>query len=132
MHEDGDDVARVRDAYERLIAAFAAADTDAYFGCFHEDATFIFPGEAFVGSLAAYRSVWAGWEQEGVRFEDVAIDDVQIRVFGTTAIVTHRIDTMVTAAGASTVDRERETLVFSEIGGRWLGVHEHLSTAPDA
>lgn len=120
-------VARVREAYERLMTAFANADTETYFGCFHEDATFFFPDEPLVGSLEAYRSLWSTWEAEGVRFVDVVTEDVRIQVVGATAVVTHRIDTTVSTPDSTSVDHERETLVFSEIDGRWLGVHEHLS-----
>lgn len=120
-------ISQVREAYDRLMSAFASADTDRYFDCFHEDASFVFPGEAVLDSRAAYRSTWSVWQREGLRFTDVVADDVRVRVIGTTAVVTHRIETTVVADGKASVDRERETIVFSNVGGRWLAVHEHLS-----
>jgi uncharacterized protein (TIGR02246 family) len=118
---------QVREAYDRLMSAFASADTTKYFDCFHEDASFVFPGEAVLDSRAAYRSTWSRWHREGLRFTDVVGDDVRVRVMGATAVVTHRIETTVVADGKVSVDRERETIVFSNVGGRWLAVHEHLS-----
>ena len=109
------------------MSAFASADTDRYFDCFHEDASFVFPGEPVLDSRDSYRSTWSRWHQEGLRFTDVVADDVRIRVMGAMAVVTHRIETTVVADGKTSVDRERETIVFSNIGGRWLAVHEHLS-----
>lgn len=58
-------------------------------------------------SRAAYRSTWSRWQEEGVRFEDVIADDIGIRVIGSTAIVTHSIQTTVVAEGSSSVERER-------------------------
>jgi uncharacterized protein (TIGR02246 family) len=120
-------VSQVRAAYDRLMSAFARGDTNEYFDRFHEDASLVFPGEAVLDSRAAYRSTWSRWQREGLRFTDVVADDVRVRVIGATAVVTHRIETTVVADGKASVDRERETIVFSEVGGRWLVVHEHLS-----
>lgn len=129
MWNEGDTAAisPVREAYDRLMKAFASADTDAYFDCFHADASFVFPGESVLDSRDAYRAAWLQWQREGVRFTDVVADDVRVRVIGTTAVVTHRIQTTVEQDGETNVDRERETIVFSNVGGRWLAVHEHLS-----
>jgi uncharacterized protein (TIGR02246 family) len=129
MTDEGCNVASlvVRKAYDRLMSAFVGGDTDAYFDCFHDDASFIFPGEPSLESLAEYRSAWARWEQEGLRFTDVVADDVRIRVTGDTAVVTHRMQTTTIAGETTTVERERETIVFSKQGDRWLAVHEHMS-----
>ncbi|HET7928388.1 MAG TPA: SgcJ/EcaC family oxidoreductase [Actinomycetota bacterium] len=127
---DGGDAAlisSVREAYDRLMRAFASADTDEYFDVFHPGASFVFPGESVLDSRDAYRAAWLQWQREGVRFTDVVADDVRVRVIGGTALVTHRIRTTVEAQGQTIVDRERETIVFSNVGGRWLAVHEHLS-----
>ncbi len=120
-------VSQVRDAYGRLMDAFREGNTDAYFGCFHEEASFIFPGEALLEPRSAYRAVWSGWQQEGVRFTDVVADDIRVRVFGETAVVTHHLRTTVAVGEHETVDRERESIVFAHVGDRWLAVHEHLS-----
>lgn len=129
MSEEADTaaIAEVREAYERLLSAFERSDTEEYFDCFHEEASFVFPGEPVMNSRATYRSTWLRWEREGLRFTDVVTDHVVIRVIGATALVTHRIRTTVVTGRESSVDRERETIVFSHIGGRWLAVHEHLS-----
>ena len=119
----------VREAYERLMDAFALGVTDEYFACFHEDASFLFPTEPLLEPRTAYRSAWLRWVDEGIRFTDVVTDDVRVRVFGDTAVVTHRIATTVDDGGKVTVDRERESIIFARTAGRWLAVHEHLSPA---
>jgi uncharacterized protein (TIGR02246 family) len=122
-------IREVRQAYEKLMNAFISADSNEYFECFHEDASFLFPGEPLLEPRSAYRSAWSRWQSDGVRFTDVVADDVRVHVFGDTAIVTHRIDTTVEDGGAATIDRERESLIFARTAGRWLVVHEHLSPA---
>ena len=133
MGDQGDAavIATVRAAYDRLMRAFASADADEYFDCFDADASFVFPGESVLDSREAYRASWLRWQREGVRFTDVVANDVRVRVIGGTAVVTHRVQTTVESQGETSVDRERETLVFSNVDGRWLAVHEHLS-ADDA
>jgi len=122
-----DAIAQVREAYDRLMSAFASGSTDEYFACFHEDASFLFPGEVLLEPRSAYQEAWSRWEQEGVRFWDVVADDIRVRVLGDTAVVTHRVRTGVVDDSDASVHRERETIVFSRMGGRWLAVHEHLS-----
>lgn len=118
----------VREAYEQLMNAFASGDSDEYFACFHQDASFLFPGEPLLEPRSTYRSAWSRWRSEGIRFTDVVADDVRVRVFGDTAVVTHRIATTVNASGRATIDRERESIIFARTAGRWLAVHEHLSS----
>jgi ketosteroid isomerase-like protein len=123
----------VRQAAARLVAAFGGGDLDAYFGCFAEDATFLFHTTGrLLASTADYRREWARWaDEDGFRVLDCATGDTVVQVLGDTAVLTHRVRTTVsTTAGVSVLD-ERETIVFHrhEDGG-WLAVHEHLSPAP--
>lgn len=120
-------VSQVREAYGRLMSAFSSGSTDEYFECFHEDASFIFPREALLEPRSAYHAAWSQWQREGVRFTDVVADDIRVRVFGETAVVTHRLRTTVAVQEHETIDRERESIVFTHVGARWLAVHEHLS-----
>lgn len=120
----------VRQAYEQLMNSFSSGDSDEYFACFHQDASFVFPDEPLLEPRSTYRSAWSRWQREGVRFTDVVADDVRVRVFGDTAVVTHRIATTVNVRGKTTVDRERESIIFARLAGRWLAVHEHLSPEP--
>jgi ketosteroid isomerase-like protein len=122
-----DALAQVREAHDHLMNAFVAGTSDEYFDCFHEEASFVFAGEALLQPRSAYRSTWDRWQREGVRFTDAAAYDIRVRVVGDTAVVTHRLRTTVIADGIESVDRERESIVFSRVGGRWLALHEHLS-----
>ena len=123
-------IREVQEAYEQLMNSFASGDSDEYFACFHQDASFVFPDEPLLEPRSTYRSAWSRWRSEGVLFTDVVADDVRVRVFGDTAVVTHRIATTVNVRGKTTVDRERESIIFARMAGRWLAVHEHLSPEP--
>lgn len=120
-------------AADRLVAAFAATDTDAYFGCFAPEATFVFyPEPARLGDRAEYEQLWASWLEGGWRVETCTSSDRLVQVYGDTAIFTHTVDTVVSVEGEHTATRERETIVFVQDGDRLLAVHEHLSSAPDS
>jgi ketosteroid isomerase-like protein len=65
MANESDTVSPIREAYDRLMRAFAGADTDEYFDCFHTDASFVFPGEPVMDSRDAYRTAWLQWPADG-------------------------------------------------------------------
>lgn len=119
-------------AARKLVEAFAAHDTAAYFGSFAADATFVFHTAARpLRSRADYEQLWYGWEQAGFRVLSCESSDQHVQVLGDVAVFTHRVRTVVLSGGAEQTSHERETIVFrSEDDGRWLAVHEHLSGAP--
>ncbi|SEL61991.1 Ketosteroid isomerase homolog [Blastococcus sp. DSM 46786] len=123
----------VREAAAELVAAFGRGDLEAYFGCFAEDATFLFHTTGrLLTSTAEYRREWARWvAEDGFRVLDCATDDTAVQVLGDTAVLTHRVRTTVSTTAGTAVLHERETIVFSRDGDRWLAVHEHLSPAPN-
>lgn len=126
--------AEVRSAAEELVAAFGRGDLDAYFGCFADDATFLFhTTDRLLASTEEYRREWARWSAEDAfAVLDCVTQDGVVQVFGDTAVLTHRVRTTVATREGESVLRERETIVFAKREGRWLGVHEHLSPDPSA
>ncbi|HEY5820847.1 MAG TPA: aldehyde dehydrogenase family protein [Propionibacteriaceae bacterium] len=123
--------ARVLAAADRLIAAFAATDTAAYFDSFAPDATFVFhPETARFDDRAAYEQAWAGWLADGWRVRSCDSTERLVQSYGTTAIFSHRVHTVTAVGDVETVTDERETIVFALLGGRLVAVHEHLSTVP--
>lgn len=124
----------VQDAADRLMAAFAASDTESYFASFAPDATFIFHPEAeSPSSRSAYRSLWDGWLASGWQVLDCSSQEQHIQLLGTTAVFSHRVATTVQTdrAGGRQATDERETIVFSRApDGSVRCVHEHLSLFP--
>ncbi|TIC79676.1 DUF4440 domain-containing protein [Nocardioides sp. GY 10113] len=130
--------AQVHEAADRLVAAFAATDTAAYFACFDEDATFVFhPEPARLGDRAAYETLWAEWLADGWRVESCVSSDRQVQLLGDVAVFTHDVRTTTSVPGDLPGDSarsqetvtERETIVFRRVGDALLAVHEHLSPA---
>ncbi|WP_162238839.1 cyclase family protein [Arthrobacter sp. Leaf69] len=124
----------VQDAADRLIAAFAACDTESYFATFSPDATFIFHPEAeSPASRSDYRALWDGWLASGWQVLECSSQDQRIQLLGPTAVFSHRVVTTARtdADGGRHTSDERETIVFSRSGdGRVWCVHEHLSLFP--
>ena len=124
----------VQEAADRLVAAFAATDTEAYFAAFSPEATFIFHPEAQrLGSRSAYRTLWDGWLAGGWRVLECRSSEQDIQLLGATAVFSHRVATTVRVdrdGGRDTSD-ERETIIFSRTpDGGVVCVHEHLSACP--
>ena len=127
-----DDEAAVREVYERLVAAFGDGRLDDYFACFADDATFVFHGERWLGSLEEYRAEWDRWVLE----DDLAVlacetEVLKIQMLGNSAVLAHSVETRQRTEGREGTVHERETIVFAkQPDGRWLAVHEHLSPQP--
>lgn len=125
--------AEVRRAAADLVAAFGAHDTAAYFGSFAPDATFLFyttPG--ILGSRAAYEAEWQAWEAIGFHVLSCRSEEPEVfMVTDDVAVFAHRVRTKTRDADGEHDLAERESIVFRrEPGGRWVGIHEHLSAEP--
>lgn len=124
----------VESAAQRLVSAFAATDTEAYFGAFAEEATFVFHTEpARLNSRSEYRNLWEGWVAEGWAVQACTSTNVRIQLAGPSAVFTHDVRTVAGVPGDAPVTQERETIIFARAAdGGVLAIHEHLSPAPQA
>jgi ketosteroid isomerase-like protein len=123
----------VAPAAEQLVAAFAEGRVDDYFACFAENATFVFHTTSErLESREAYRSLWRRWEAEdGFRVLSCESSNQLVTPLGdNAAIFVHDVATRVRTSAGDEELRERETIVFARLQGRWQAVHEHLSPAP--
>ena len=123
---------QVLNAAERLVAAFARTDTNAYFAAFTEDATFVFHTlpEPLL-NRAAYEQVWAGWLADGFEVLECTSSKQFVSLQGEVAIFVHDVRTQLRVQGEEITSYERETIVFRQVeAGRWLACHEHLSAVP--
>jgi ketosteroid isomerase-like protein len=126
-------IEQVQQATDRLVAAFAATDTDAYFACFADSATFVFHPEPHrLGDRAAYEALWAEWVASGWRVEECVSTDRLVQVHGDTAVLSHSVRTTTSVGGERTTVFERESIVFVRDGDDLVAVHEHLSPAQPA
>lgn len=120
-------------AARRLVAAFGAHDTEAYFAAFASCATFIFhTTPERLPDRAAYERLWRRWEREdGFHVQGCVSSAPLVQVLGDAAVFTHDVTTDLELGGTRETVRERETIVFERRGSGWLAVHEHLSPRPD-
>lgn len=119
-------------AADTLVDAFSRHDRDAYFAAFSPAATFLFHNlDRRLSSRAEYEAEWRLWEErDGFRVLGCRSTDRNIQLLGDVAVFTHAVETDLSIAGDRITSNERETIVFScDTAGRWLAVHEHLSTA---
>ncbi|MBC7441219.1 MAG: nuclear transport factor 2 family protein [Ramlibacter sp.] len=115
-----------------IVDNFANHRREAYFAAFAPEATFIFHSEpARVESRAAYEELWAGWERDsGWRVRSCTSTGARIQLFGSVAVFTHDVETVVEVDGTEETLHERESIVLESRNGGWICVHEHLSAAP--
>jgi uncharacterized protein (TIGR02246 family) len=123
--------AEVLEALDRLVAAFGAGDEEAYFACIAPEATFVLPGYPRYGSRDEYRAAWRDWTANGFAVLSCTSVDRQVQWVGETALVTHGVRTAVRVGDDHARTVERETVVFADVDGAWLVVHEHLSPAEE-
>jgi ketosteroid isomerase-like protein len=130
---DEDSERELKDAAERLVAAFGEGRLDDYLACFHPGSSFVFytTGRR-LESVADYRREWSRWMAEsGLEILGCRTSDTRIQMWGSTGVLTHSVETRQRTEGEEGTVHERETIVFvRQPDGRWLGVHEHLSPAP--
>ncbi len=124
---------QVLQAAAALVDAFASNDTDRYFACFSEDASFLFhtvPQPLM--SRHAYQQLWAQWQAEGFAVLGCRSSNAQVSLQGDVAIFLHDVATHLRVGGEELHLQERETIVFRLHGERWLACHEHLSALSES
>lgn len=127
-------VAEALAAADTIIDDFGHHRRDAYFAGFAAEATFVFHTvPERLETRAAYEELWRDWEQNnGFRVLGCTSANRRLQLLGTVAVFSHDVTTLLESDGVEETQRERETIVLALQGGRWLGVHEHLSPASPA
>lgn len=117
-------------AAARIVDDFGHHRTSEYFAGFAPDATFVFHTHTErLNSRAEYESLWATWESDdGFRVHGCRSSNQRVQMLGDSAAVfTHSVESDIEFGGDVSTVRERETIVFERLDGRWMAVHEHLS-----
>jgi len=114
------DVAKTNEEFDRAIVSRDAAE---YERILADD--FIFT--SFDGTLTDKAKELAKVKSGDLKFELGKSDDVRIKIYGKTAIVTGRFTAKGTSKGREFTFSERYTAVFVKRNGRWQMVAEHSS-----
>ncbi len=123
-------VEAVLNAAAKIVDDFGNHRTAQYFAGFASDATFIFYTHTErLNSRAEYESLWAKWESEdGFRVHACRSSHQRVQLIGNDAAVfSHLVSSDIEFGGEVSTVEERETIVFANMGGHWVAVHEHLS-----
>jgi hypothetical protein len=123
----------VLQAAAHLVSRFAAHDFDGYFSCFDENTVFIFHTSPNVlVSKSEYQTEWRNWEKEwGFKVKACISSNQRVQLFDSVAIFSHDVATTLNTNDGEKSFQERETIVFQQISGKWIAVHEHLSPMPE-
>jgi ketosteroid isomerase-like protein len=106
----------VRQAEEQRCQALVQGDLAAVDRSMSDDSTYVHSsGEvqnkaAFIGDLKSGKRVYKGLKE----------DDVQVRVYGNTAVLTARTELQVVNAGKELQFPMRITTVYVKLGGKWV------------
>src|SRR5699024_5493701 len=113
-----------------IVEAFAATDTERYFGQFAKDASFILHPTPDLLATEDYKRLWQSWLNEGWRVAECQSSNRRVQVFPGVAVFTHDVWTRVEVGdGTQEAYRERETIVFRRENVSLVAIHEHLSPA---
>lgn len=116
-------------AIDAIIDDFGHHRRDEYFAGFAPDATFVFHNSPTrLESRADYEKLWAEWEREsGFSVQSCTSTGRRIQLFGTIAVFSHDVETVLKVDGVLEIQQERESIIMEERDGVWLCIHEHLS-----
>jgi ketosteroid isomerase-like protein len=117
-------------AAAKIVDDFGNHRTHAYFSGFATDASFMFYTHSErLESTQAYQELWATWESEdGFKVHACRSSHQLVQMLGgDAAVFSHLVSSDIEFAGEVSTVEERETIVFTKVGDRWLAVHEHLS-----
>lgn len=55
----------------------------------------------------------------------------RVQLFDSVAIFSHDVATTLSTNDGEKSFKERETIAFHQVSGKWIAVHEHLSPMPE-
>jgi uncharacterized protein (TIGR02246 family) len=124
-----DELAALGAVPQRIIAAWAANDADAFAAVFTEDATMVLPGDVFVKGKDGIRAFMAAGYAGPYRGSTVTGDPIDAKFVNDSAAILVT-EGGVLPAGATTVpddERIRATWVLAKQNGNWLITGYHNS-----
>jgi ketosteroid isomerase-like protein len=121
------DTTRVRRLVDLIADAYGTGDLAALDTIYHEGVTVYEDGRADRGWIA-YRDGHLALEIEGLSERELDFEDVEIRLVGSTALVTCSFRLTALRDGERITAHGLGTMVFLKFAGRWRLVHSHTST----
>ena len=123
----GQSDAEIEKAVRQMEADFAAAlvkgDTSALEAMTAKDYVFINSG----GAVVPREMIISDLKSGRLKYHAHDLDDVRVRVYGQTAVVTARVALKATFAGQDISGTYRHTRVYTASGGKWRLVSAHAT-----
>jgi ketosteroid isomerase-like protein len=121
------DTTRVRRLLDVIADAFSTGDLVALDTVYYDGAT-VFEGGRVDRGWIAYRDGHLAPEIEALSERRLDFDDVEIRLAGSTALVTCGYTLTARRDGEGITRHGLATMVFRKLAGHWRLVHSHSST----
>ena len=119
---DAADIARLREIQQELAAAWIARDRAAIEQLIASDWSVTHVAGRRLSRADVFRDMF---DSDATRMQSTTVDDIDVRLFGDTAVVTGRTHALGTQSGAAFDVRLRFTDVFVRRDGRWQAVASH-------
>jgi ketosteroid isomerase-like protein len=120
------DTTQVRRLLDVIADAFDSGDLAALDTIYHEDVT-VYEGGRVDRGWIAYRDGHLAPEIEGLSERRLSFEDVEIRLAGSTALVTCSYTLTAQRDAEAITAHGLWTMVFRRFAGRWRLVHSHTS-----
>lgn len=117
----------VRQLFDELISAYAKNDATAPARIFADDFTFTNP----FGEVMTKEQRIGEIKPGGIMFDSYSVDDVNVRVYGDTAVVTSRATLAGKRGDQVLTGQYRGTQVFVKKGDRWQVVAAQSTRIPE-
>ena len=82
------------------------------------------------GKMEKKADIMDGFKSGKLKFESRELSDVDVRVYGNTAVVTGQVNQKGTNNGADTSGQNRFTRVYVKQNGRWVSVANQATAIP--
>lgn len=117
----------VRQLFDELVVSYSKNDAAAPARIFAEDFTFTNP----FGEVMTKEQRIGEIKPGGVQFDSYTVDDVKVRVYGDTAVVTNRATLSGKRGDQVLAGQYRVTSVFVKKGGNWQVVAAQSTRIPE-
>ena len=117
----------VRQLFDELVMSYSKNDATAPTRILAEDFTFTNP----FGEVMTKEQRIGEIKPGGIQFDSYTVDDVKVRVYGDTAVVTNRTTLSGKRGDQAITGQYRATSVFVKKGGNWQVVASQSTRIPE-
>ena len=114
-NQKGNDEQAVRQLLNEISAALGRADTAALDRIYADDYTLLYESGVLTTKAPRLAAIKSG----ELKYESVSFDDVNVRMYGNTAVATYRVTSKGQSKGQDIGGQFRATSTYVKMKGRW-------------